>query len=180
MLAALHGVHHDTGHQSQQRMSALAQEGFWWPMMAENCKGLVRGCPRSHAFEGAVPQDTLCPIRAHMPLELVHVDFTSVESTMELNKPLSMKNVLVITNHFMCYTLAIITKDQMAKTVVRVLYERFITIFSTEAKLLSDRKQNLPRCLWKSCVLHSAIALILKKVISKCLSNDFYIMICNS
>ena len=30
--------------------------------------------------------------------ELVHVDFTSVESTMELNKPPNVKNVLVITS----------------------------------------------------------------------------------
>ena len=42
-------------------------------------------------------------------LALVHVDFTSVESTMELNKPPSVKNVLVITDHFTRYTLAIIT-----------------------------------------------------------------------
>ena len=57
----------------------------------------------------------------HAPLEIVHVDFTSMESTMELNKPPSIKNVLVITDHFIHYTLAIVTKDQMAKTVVRVV-----------------------------------------------------------
>ena len=35
---ALNGVHHDVGHQGQQRMLALAQEHFWWPMMAEDCR----------------------------------------------------------------------------------------------------------------------------------------------
>ena len=74
----------------------------------------------------------------HAPLELVHVDLTSMESTMELNKPPSIKNVLVIMDHFMCYTLAVITKNQMAKTVVRVLYKRFIMVFSAPAKLFSD------------------------------------------
>ena len=34
--AVLNGVHHDTGHQGQQRMLALAQEYLWWPMMAED------------------------------------------------------------------------------------------------------------------------------------------------
>ena len=125
--AVLNGVHHNAGHQGQQRTLVLAQECFWWPMMAEDCKALVRGCPRCHAFEGAVPKAPLCPIRVHTPLELVHVDFSSVESTMELNKPPSIKNVL-----------AIITKDQMAKTVERVLYKRFIMVFSAPAKLLSD------------------------------------------
>ena len=40
----LNGVHHDVGHQGQQRTFALAQERFWWPMMAEDCCVIVRGC----------------------------------------------------------------------------------------------------------------------------------------
>ena len=40
----LNGVHHDAGDQGQQRTLALAQERFWWPMMAKDCCMLVRGC----------------------------------------------------------------------------------------------------------------------------------------
>ena len=134
---ALNSIHHDAGHQGQQRMLALAQECFWWPMMVEDCKALVRGCPRCHIFEGAIPKAPLCPIRAHAPLELVHID-TSVEPTMELNKPPSIKNILVIMDHFMHYALAVMTKDQMVKTVAKVLCERFIMVFGVPAKLLSD------------------------------------------
>ena len=36
----LNGVHHDAGHQGQQRTLALAQEIFWWPMMAEDCHAI--------------------------------------------------------------------------------------------------------------------------------------------
>ena len=108
-------------------------------MMVDDCRALVQGCPQCCTFEGAVPKAPLCPIRVHTPLELIHVDFTSVEFTMELNKPPSVKNMLVITNHFTCYAMAVITKDQMAKTVVKVLYERFIMVFGTPAKLLSDQ-----------------------------------------
>ena len=138
----LNSVHHNAGNQGQQRMLALAQEHFWWPMMVEDCKALVRGCPRCHAFEGVIPEAPLCPIRAHAPLELVHVDFTSVESTTELNKLPSIKNVLVIMHHFMCYTLAVMTKDQMVKTVAKLLYERFFMVFGMPAKLLSDQGAN--------------------------------------
>ena len=42
---ALNGVHHDASHQGWQRTLALAQERFWWPMMAEDCHTIVRGCP---------------------------------------------------------------------------------------------------------------------------------------
>ena len=57
---------------------------------------------------------------------------------MELNKPPSIKNVLLITQ----YALAVVTKDQMVKTVAKILYERFIVIFVASAKLLSDCSAN--------------------------------------
>ena len=122
---ALNGIHCDAGHQGQQCMLTLAQEHFWWPMMVEDCCALARGCQWCHAFEEAISKVPPCPIQAHVLLELVHVDFTSVESTMELNKPPCIKNVLVITNHFTCYALAMVTKDQTTKTIARILYERF-------------------------------------------------------
>ena len=100
-VTALNGIHWDAGHQGQQRMLALMQEHFWWPMMVEDCKALLRGRPRCCAFEGVIPKAPLCPLRAHTPFELVHVDFTSVESTMRLNKLPSVKNILVIMDHFM-------------------------------------------------------------------------------
>ena len=104
---ALNGVHQDMGHQGQQRMLALAQEYFWWTMMVDDCRALVRGCQQCCAFEGAVHKAPLCPIRVHTSLELIYVDFRSVESTMELNKLTSVKNVLGITHHFTCYAMAV-------------------------------------------------------------------------
>ena len=139
---ALNGVHHDAGHQGQQCMLALAQEHFWWPMMVEDCHALVRGCQQCCAFKGAISKALLCPIRAHALLELIHVDFTSVESTMELNKPPCAKNILVITNHFTQYALAMVTKVQTAKTIAKILYERFIVVFGVPTKILSDRGAN--------------------------------------
>ena len=130
---ALNGVHHNAGHQGQQRTLALVQERFWWPMMAEDCQAIVKGCPCCQAFEGEVTRAPLCPIRAYAPLELVHLDYTSIESTMELNKPPMVKNVLMMTDHFKRYALAVVTKDQMAKTVAKVFYECFIAVFGVPA-----------------------------------------------
>ena len=84
---ALNGVHRDASHQGQQQTLALAQERFWWPMMTEDHRTIVRGCPHCQAFEGEVQRAPLCPIRAYALLELVHLNYTSIEFTMELNKP---------------------------------------------------------------------------------------------
>ena len=94
-----------------------------------------------------MPKVPLCQIRALMPLELVHIDFTSVKSTMEVNKPPSVKNVLVITNHFSRYTVMVITKDQTMKTVAKILYERLISVFSAPTKLLSNHGVNFTSAL---------------------------------
>ena len=144
---ALNGVHRNASHQGQQQTLDLTQERFWWPMMAEDCRAIVRGCLGCQAFEGEVPRAPLCLIQAYAPLELVHLDYTSIESTMELNKPPMVKNVLVMTDHFMRYALAVVTKDQTAKTVAKVFYERFIAVFGVPAKLLSDQGANFTSAL---------------------------------
>ena len=89
----------------------------------------------------------MCPIKAYAPLKLVHMDFTSIESTMELNQPPSIKNVLAFTDHFTRYAMAFVTKDQKAKTVTRILYEWFLSVFGMPAKLLSDRGANFTSAL---------------------------------
>ena len=98
----------------------------------------MRGCQHCKIFEGLVVKAPLCPIQAYMPLELVHIDFTSIETTMELNQPPSVKNVLVLTDHFTTNVMAFITKDQKAKSIVQILYEQFISVFGTPAKLPSE------------------------------------------
>ena len=91
--------------------------------MVEDCRASVKGCQHCQIFEGAVVKAPLYSIKGYVPLKLVHVDFTSIEMTMELNQLPSVKNVLVITDHFMRYSIAFATKDQKAKTVTRILYE---------------------------------------------------------
>ena len=144
---ALNGMHHNAGHQDQQRTLALMQERFWWPMMSEDCRAIVRECPHCQAFEGEVPKAPLCPVRVYAPLEPVHLDYSSIESMMELNKPPVVKNVLMMRDHFVRYALVVMTKDQTAKTVMKVFYEHFIAVFGVPVKLLSDRGVNFTSAL---------------------------------
>ena len=73
------------------------------------------------------------------PLQLVHLDFTSFETTTDLNESPKVKNVLVIVDHFTRYTRAYVTKDQKALTAAKTLYERFISIFGAPKRILTDQ-----------------------------------------
>ena len=49
--------------------------------------------------------------------DLLHVDFTSIETTLELNQSPRVANVFVFQDHFMKHMLAYVTPDQLAKTI---------------------------------------------------------------
>ena len=46
------------------------------------------------------------------------MDFTGIETTLELDQPPHMVNVLVFCDHFMRHDMAYVTPDQMAKLLL--------------------------------------------------------------
>ena len=137
--AALNGCHRDAGHQGCDQMLSLFQECFWWLGMAKQMRQVVKTCRCCLQYEGGNPKAPLCPIVAPAPLDLLHIDFTSIETTMELGTSPRVANVLVLQDHFMKYVLAYVTPDQTVKTIAKFLYGSFISIFRALARLLSDR-----------------------------------------
>ena len=92
------------------------------------------------------------PIIVTAPLELPHVDFTSIEQWWSLINPQTCWKfwsfVTTLGN-----TLWHITPDQTAKTVAKFLRQGYISIFGALAKLLSDWgaifESNIIRELWQ-------------------------------
>ena len=82
------------------------------------------------------------PIIVTTHLELLHAGFTSIETTVELDQPPNVVNLLVFCNHFTKHIMAYMTPDQTAKTVANFLWQVYISIFGAPAKLLSDRGVN--------------------------------------
>ena len=137
--AALNGCHRDAGHQDHDCTLSLLQEHFWWPGMAKQMKQVTKACRHCLQYEGGTPKAPLCPIVATALLDLLHVDFTSIETTMELDKSPRVANVLVFQDHFTKLVLAYVTPNQTAKTIAKFLYGGYISIFGTPARLLSNR-----------------------------------------
>ena len=76
--ATLNGCHWDAGHQGHDHALFLLQECFWWPGMAKQMRQVIKACRCCLQYEGSTPKAPLCPIVATTPLDLLHVDFTSI------------------------------------------------------------------------------------------------------
>ena len=109
--AALNGCHQDVGHQGCDCTLSLLHECFWRPGMAKKMRQTIRACTYCLQYEGGYSKAPLCPIVAMVPLDPLHVDFTSIETMMEPNKSPRVANILVFQDHFMKHMLAYVTPD---------------------------------------------------------------------
>lgn len=132
---ALQGVHDDVGHLGSERALHLARARFFWPRMARDIEEKCQKCERCFRRK-AVPQKAapLENISATYPLELLCMDYLSIEPDSR-----DTRNVLVITDHFTKFAMAVPTTDQKARTVAKALWEHFIVHYGFPSRLLSDQ-----------------------------------------
>ena len=86
----------------------------------------------------------LQPIHVTQPLELVHMDYLSLE----LSKG-NIENVLVITDHFTRYALAYPSKTQTAQATARILWDNLICHYGFPEKFISDQRRSFESDLIK-------------------------------
>ena len=141
---AIDGCHLDAGHQGQNCTLSLAAERFWWPNMPSEVRNAIKNCHKCIKHEFNTTKEPLHPIITMAPLDLVHIDFTSIEVSRDddLHTTPMVVPVLVITDHFTRHLMAFVTKDQKGSTITRKLYENYICIFGAPAQIHSDRGAN--------------------------------------
>ncbi len=135
---ALEGVHDETGHMGYERTLELARARFYWPKMAEYVERKCRTCERCIKRKSRTQRAAeLVNIKAYAPLELVCIDYLSLEPDSS-----DTRNILVITDYFTKFSWAFPTKDQTAKTVASVLWENLICHFGFPKRIHSDQGAN--------------------------------------
>ena len=97
--------HDDTGHLGLQRSLELLKDRFYWQGMNGEMENHIQNCDRCLHFKSKPQKTELCPITVTHPLDLIHMDFLTIESG-ETKKDV---NILVITDHFTCYAQAFVT-----------------------------------------------------------------------
>ena len=141
-VTALNGCHWDAGIRAHDHTLSLLQEHLWWPGMTSQMWQSIKNWTCCLQHGGSLPKAPLHPIVATAPLDLLHVDFTSIETTMEPKKSPRVTNVLVFQDHFMKHMYAYVTPDQTARTIAKFLYQGYISISGALARILSNRHAN--------------------------------------
>ncbi len=131
----MESLHDNMGHMGIERTLDLIRSRFYWPRMAMDVENKVKTCNRCVCRktlpERAAP---LVNIQVTQPLELVCMDFLSLEPDRS-----NTKDILVITDFFTKYAVAIPTPNQKARTVAKTLWDHFIVHYGMPEKLHSDQ-----------------------------------------
>lgn len=132
----MQSLHDDMGHLGIDRTLDLARTRFFWPRMATDIEKKIKSCSRC-ILQKALPEKAapLVNIQVTRPLELMCVDLLSIEPDRS-----NTKDVLVITDFFTKYAVAIPTPNQKARTVAKCLWENFIVHCGIPEKLHSDQR----------------------------------------
>ncbi|XP_052455381.1 uncharacterized protein LOC128015538 [Carassius gibelio] len=138
------------GHMGIERTLELVRSRFYWPKMASDIETKIKNCERcvkrKSQPEKAAP---LVNIHTSRPMELVCMDFLSLEPDSH-----NTKDILVITDHFTRYAVAIPTRDQKASTVAKCLWEQFLSHYGFPERLHSDQGRDFEsRTIKELCVL---------------------------
>lgn len=136
-------LHDATGHQGTERTLALAISRCFWSSMTKdiehwckNCErcGVAKSGPRIHTKSGN--------LIASRPLEVLAMDFTLLDKSSS-----GIENVLVLTDVFSKFSIAVPTRDQTAKTVARVLCKEWFLKYGVPIRIHSDQGRSFENAL---------------------------------
>ena len=129
-------THEDLGHLGRDKTLSVAQERFFWVGLSRSVEDKIKQCRRCICAKSPhLPERApLVSIVTSRPLELVCMDFLSLEESKG-----RIGNILVITDHYTKYAVAIPTRTQEAKCVAKHLFDSFIVHYGIPERLHSDQ-----------------------------------------
>ena len=132
-------LHDKTGHQGIERTTQLIRQRFYWTNMITEIENYCKKCKRCKIAEEPMPKikTKMAHLTAQHPLDILAIDYTILEKSSS-----NIENVLVMTDIFSKYTLAVPTKDQTAKTTAQLLVKLWFNKLGIPKRIHSDRGQS--------------------------------------
>lgn len=126
------------GHPGKDGTLSLIKDRFNWPGMHSNVETWINECRR--CTRRKIPTNQQAPLAnivTSAPLELVCKDYL----TLEVSKR-GYQHIVVITDHFTRYAMAIPTRNQLARTTAKAFFNHFIVHYSIPARIHPDQGAN--------------------------------------
>ena len=132
----LTALHDNMGHQGMDCTIELLKERVYWPSMVKDAQKWVAECHRCQVAHGDYypPKPKIGHLEANNPLDLVCLDFTKIYPSKS-----GKENVLIITDAFTKFSLVVCTPNQTAKTVAKVLVEKWFHVYGVPTRIHSDQ-----------------------------------------
>ncbi|KAL1281970.1 hypothetical protein QQF64_000773 [Cirrhinus molitorella] len=137
-------LHQQHGHQGVERTSELIRQRCYWPNMLADITRWCQECERCQLAKDNRPvaRAFMGHLLASRPNEILAIDFTLLEPSSS-----GCENILVLTDVFSKFSMAVPTRDQRAETVAQVLVEEWFYKFGVPGCIHSDQGQNFESAL---------------------------------
>ena len=131
-------LHNHMGHQGIDKTLDLLRERVYWLSMAKDAQDWVSKCCRCEIARGnyTQPKPKIGHLEAHNPLDLICLDFTKIDPSKS-----GKENVLIITDAFTKFSLAVCTTNQTTKTITKILIEKWFHVYGVPSRIHSNQGQ---------------------------------------
>ena len=148
----LEAAHDHWGHQGTGRTLSFLKKHCFWPGITGCVQEHIRRCFKCTVAKAPTP--TIKPPMRHIlasrPMERLFLDFLKLDPGCG-----NVEDVLVMTDSFTKYAIAVPCRDQAAPTVARVLRDRWFAHYGVPAQIHTDQGRNFEsRLIHELCSLY--------------------------
>ena len=132
---ALKGAHDDMGHLGRDKTMSVLRQRMYWPNITKDVDNHLTSCDRCIKRKSSTNiKVPMVSITSSQPMEIVCLDYLSLEMSKG-----GFENLLVITDHYTKYAVAVPTKNQSAEVTAESLFNHFILHYGFPKRLHSDQ-----------------------------------------